>query len=121
MDDDFYDRYGIVLRTSFAAVQSEPIYNVLVWGWGNQRRIIERDGLISFQVTVHSDCCTCGQRVRFVKQQLADENVPCFWTYEAGSLYITVGPPPPQRPSAEMYLSFLLGVRVRVIRYSRPN
>jgi hypothetical protein len=123
MDDDFYDSYGIVLKTWFAAKKSESkknSYSVIVWGWNDHRRIIERDGLISFQVTVHSqdrDCYTCKERVCFVKQQLADQNVQCFWTYESddASLYVTVAPPP-QRPSAETYLSFLLGLPV--VRYS---
>ena len=123
MDDDFYDSYGIVLKTWFAAKKSESkknSYSVKVWGWDDHRRMIERDGLISFQVTVHSqdrDCYTCKERVCFVKQRLADQNVPCFWTYESddASLYVTVGLPP-QRPSAEKYLSFLL--RLPVVRYS---
>jgi hypothetical protein len=121
--DDFYDSYGIVLKTWFAEKGSESIYNVLVSGWSDLRRIIERDGLISFQVTVHSqdrDCFTCKERVRFVKQQLADRNVQCFWTCDSDddTLYVTVGPPPP-RTSAERYLSRLL--ILPMIRYGRPR
>jgi hypothetical protein len=117
--DDIYDSYGIVLKTWFAAKKSESknhSYYVRVWGWDHQRRIIERDGLICFQVTVHSqerDCYTCKERVSFIKQQLADQNVECFWTSESddASLYVTVGPPP-VRASTETYLSFLLGLPV---------
>ena len=124
--DDVYDRYGIVLKTWFAE-ESEPrknSYSVIVWGWKYHRRIIERDGLISFQVTVHSqddcNCYTCKWRIRFVKQQLADQNVQCFWTYESddASLYVTVGSPP-QNPSVETYLSILLGLPIE--RCSSPR
>ncbi len=122
--DEVYDSNGIVLKTWFAAKGSESknnSYYVIVWGWNYHRRIIERDGLISFQVTVHShDCYNCKERVCFVKQQLADQSVQCFWTYESddASLYVTVGPPP-QHASVEMYLSFLLGLPV--VRYSSPS
>jgi hypothetical protein len=99
--DEVYDRYGIVLKTWFAEASEfrKNSYSVIVWGWNYHRRIIERDGLISFQVTVHGqdcDCYTCKWRVCFVKQQLADQNVQCFWTCESddASLYVTVGSPP---------------------------
>jgi hypothetical protein len=122
--DDVYDTYGIVLKTWFAEEGSESSYNVLVSGWSDLRRIIEKDGLISFQVTVHSqdrNCYTCKERVRFVKQRLADRNVQCFWTCDSDddTLYVTIGPPPPQRPSPQMYLTFLLGLPV--IRCSSPS
>jgi hypothetical protein len=121
--DDVYDSYGIVLKTWFAAKRSESkknSYYVVVWEWNYHRRIIERDGLISFQVTVHcrdGNCYTCRERVSFVNQQLVDQNVQCFWTHEPDddSLYVTVRPPP-QRPSADVYLSFLLGLPIA--RYS---
>jgi len=125
--DDVYDRYGIVLKTWCAAEEGESrknSYSVIVWGWNYHRRIIERDGLISFQVTVHSphdcNCYTCEWRVRFVTQQLADQNVQCFWTYESDddSLYVTVGSPP-QRLSPETYLSILLGLLIE--RCSSPR
>ena len=124
--DDIYDRYGIVLKT-WAAVKGseseENIYNVTVCGWSYLRRIIERDGLISFQVTVHGqdrDCYSCKERVQFVKQQLADRHVQCFWTCDSDddTLYVTVGPRPP-RTSVERYLSCLL--ILPMIRYGRPR
>ena len=121
--DDAYDSYGITLKPWFAAKgtkSKQNSYNVIVVGWQYQRRVIERDGLISFQVTVHRPerCCwTCEWRVSFIKQQLADHHVQCFWTADPGSLYVTVGPAPPKRPSAETYLSFILGLPV--LAYSR--
>jgi hypothetical protein len=76
--DDIYESYGIVPKTWFAAKGSESknnSYYVMVWGWSDRRRIIKRDGLISFQVTVHSQrCYTCAERICFVKQQLTDRN-----------------------------------------------
>jgi hypothetical protein len=113
MDDD-YERNGITLKPWFAAKESESMensYYVTVWGWYYDRRVIERDGLICFQVTVHSQeehCWSCEQRVSFVKQQLAKQNIQCFWTQEPGSpsLYVTVVPP--QGTSAEKYLTFIL-------------
>jgi hypothetical protein len=91
--DEVYDRYGIVLKTWFAEASEfrKNSYSVIVWGWNYHRRIIERDGLISFQVTVHGqdcDCYTCKWRVCFVKQQLADQNVQCFWTCESDDAFI---------------------------------
>jgi hypothetical protein len=123
--DDAYDSYGITLKPWFVAKgtkSKQKSYNVIVVGWKEQRRVIETDGLISFQVTVHRPerCCwTCKERVSFVKQELADYNVQCFWTCDPddGSLYVTVGPAPPQRPSADTYLSFILGLPV--LAYSR--
>jgi hypothetical protein len=118
MDDD-YDSYGIAIKTWFAAKGDEShknSYYVRVEGWHYDRRIIKRDGLISLQVTVHCQdrCCyTCKERVCFVQQQLANHNVQCFWTCEPenGSLYVTVGPPPPGT-SAEIYLMLLLELGV---------
>ena len=113
MEDDYESYYGIVVKTGFATMGTESnSYYVIVENWHYDRRIIERDGLISFQVTVHPEdsyCYNCKDRVRFVQQQLADRNVQCFWTYEPddASLYVTVGPPP-KRTSAEMYLMLLL-------------
>lgn len=108
--DDAYD--GIAPKTWFAATGSEKSYNVIVWGWSRSRRVIERDGLVCFQVTVHNQeswCYTCKERLLFVTQQLSDHNVQCFWTHDPddGSLYVTVGPPP-QGISVEIYLSRLL-------------
>ena len=128
--DNVYDSYGIVLKPWFAAKGSESktnSYYVMVWGWSKLRRIIKRDGLISFQVTVHHKenrvCYTCAERICFVKQQLVDQNVQCFWTTEPDYedfLFVTVGPNPP-RTSVERYLSRLL--RLPMIRYrmSRKN
>jgi hypothetical protein len=115
--DDVYHRYGIVLKTWFASgsESTENSYHVLVCGWNYHRWIMERDGLISFQVTVHGqdrDCYSCKERVQFVKQQLADQNVECFWTTERDyedCLFVTVGPKPPCT-SVEIYLSRLLGL-----------
>ena len=120
--DNPYDAYGIVLKTWFAPKENESrenSYEVYVSGWSHSRRLIERDGLVSFQVTVHSqerNCYTCKERVCFIKEQLANQNVQCFWTYEPddASLYVTVGPPSPElrrypRLTPELYLSFLLG------------
>jgi hypothetical protein len=121
-----YDIYGIVLKTWSAKENEsrENSYRVEVSGWYHSRRLIERDDLISFQVTVDShDCYTCKERICFVKEQLDQQNVQCFWTYEDASLYVTVGPPPPELRiflesrlcpglplSPEWYLSFLLGL-----------
>jgi hypothetical protein len=113
MEDDYDSYYGIAVKPWFATMGTESkSYYVIVETWHYDRRIIERDGLISLQVTVHcedSHCYTCKQRVRFVQQQLANQNVQCFWTYEPedASLYVTVGPPP-KRTSAEIYLMLLL-------------
>jgi hypothetical protein len=125
--DHVYDRYGIVPKPWFAAKGSESknnSYYVMVWGWSRLRRIIKRDGLISFQVTVHHRenrvCDTCAERIRFVKQQLADQNVACFWTAEPDYedfLFVTVGPKPP-RTSVERYLSRLI---FPMIRYRTPR
>jgi hypothetical protein len=79
-------------------------------GWTYPRQIIEKDGLVCFQVTVDGEgCSTCKERVAFVKQQLADQNVRCFWTLDPDNflLYVTVGPPP-HGVSVEDYLSRLL-------------
>jgi hypothetical protein len=101
----------------------ERSYRVHVLGWKYSRRIMFRDGLISFQVTVCDDSCwTCKERVLFVKQQvdylnaveLTQKNstllpVQSFWTYESGSSYITFSPP--RKPmSGKRYLSILLGL-----------
>jgi hypothetical protein len=97
-------------------------YEVIVSGWSNRRRVIERDGLVCFQVMVHKyGCYTCSERVLFVQEQLDDQNVQYFWTDEDGLMYVTVGPPPPEllgHPglSPEWYLSFLLGLVIY-----RPN
>ena len=117
MDDDYESYYGIEVKTWCGAKGTESnSYYVIVEGWRDERRIIKRDGLISFQVTVHPEdsyCYTCKDRVRFVQQQLADRNVQCFWTCEPddASLYVTVGPPP-KRTSAEMYLMLLLELAI---------
>jgi len=108
--DDVYD--DIAPKPWFAATGSEKIYYVTVWGWSHSRRVIERDGLVCFQVTVHNQdswCYSCKERLLFVKQQLANGNIQYFWTHEPddASLYITVGPPP-QGVSVEIYLSGLL-------------
>jgi hypothetical protein len=119
MDDDYDSYYGIAVKTWFGPKGNEKNSRyVNVCGWHYGRWIIERDGLISFQVTVHSQehhCYSCKDRIGFVKQQLADQNVQCFWTCEPddGSLYVTVGPPPPGT-SAEMYLSCVLGLPVQM-------
>jgi hypothetical protein len=108
--DDVCESNGIAPKTWFGANGGEKSYYVLVWEWNYARQVIERDGLICFQVTVHcQDCYTCKERIAFVKQQLADQNVQCFWTHEPDnpSLYVTVGPPP-EGVSAEAYLSHLL-------------
>ena len=94
----------------------EPSYSVSVLGWQELRRVIFRDGLISFQVTLfrHDYCSTCRERVRFIVQQLVDRNVQCFWTCEPddGSLYVTFRPPN-KRMSLKRYLSMLLGLPIR--------
>jgi hypothetical protein len=122
MEDDYESHYGIVVKTGFGAKLSDKNSRyVRVSGWRNDRRIIERDGLISFQVTVHSSWCPqCELRFWFVQQQLIGQSVRCFWTCEPddGSLYVTVGPPP-RGTSAEMYLSRIL--RLPVQMYSSPT
>jgi len=125
--DNVYDRYGIVLKPWFAAKESESensSYYVMVLGWSYLRWIIERDGLISFQVTVHNRengvCYTCAERIRFVKEQLADQNIACFWTTEPDHedcLFVTVGPKPPCL-SVDVYLSRLI---MPMIRYRTPR
>jgi hypothetical protein len=110
--EDAYDKYGITVKNGFAATASESTksYHVSVRGWNYERRIIERDGLISFQVTVHGPSCQgCyGRRVFFVQALLAVKKVQCFWTREPddGSLYVTVGPAPPHM-TTQMYLAEL--------------
>jgi hypothetical protein len=108
-----YDRYGITIKNGFAATAGESTksYHVSVRGWNYERRIIERDGLISLQVTVHGPSCQgCyGRRVFFVQALLAVKKVQCFWTREPDddslySLYVTVGPAPPHM-TTQMYLS----------------
>lgn len=121
--DDTYDTNGIALKPWFAIKPNENIYYLTVLGWSYPRRVIERDRLVCFQVTVHrqdSCCFTCTERVCFVKEQLAVHNVQCFWTREPkdGSLYVTVGPPPDSL-SVEKYLSFLL--KWPIIMDSRPE
>ena len=117
MNDDYDSYYAIAVKTGFGAVGAESkSYYVIVETWHYDRRIIERDGLISLQVTVHCEdsyCYTCKQRVLFVQQQLANQNVHCFWTYEPddASLYVTVGPPP-KRTSGEIYLMLLLELAI---------
>lgn len=127
MDDDYDSYYGIAVKSWFGAKGTESnSYYVIVENWHYDRRIIERDGLISFQVTVHCEdsyCYTCKDRVRFVQQQLAAQNVQCFWTYEPdeASLYVTVGPPP-KRTSAEMYLMLLLELGImRCTSLKKPS
>ena len=95
-------------------------YMVNVLGWRYRRRIIFKDGLISFQVTVCLDSCwTCKQRVRFVEERIDELNavdvnspllpIQSFWTYESGYSYITFSPP--REPmSGKTYLSILLGL-----------
>jgi hypothetical protein len=122
--DNVHDSYGIVLKPWFAAKGCESknnSYYVRVLEWSRLRRIIERDGLISFQVTV-CPCYTGKTRVSYVKQELADQNIQCFWTYESDddSLYITVGRWPP-RTSVERYLSRLLILPMIRYRTPRPN
>jgi hypothetical protein len=115
MADAYDNDYGIELKTWSAAKNGESnknSYYVRVWVWSHLRRVIERDGLISLQVTLHQEdrgCYTCKERVIYVKEVLAEQNVPCFWTREPddGCLYVTVGPLP-QHTSVEKYLSFLL-------------
>ncbi len=107
--DDVYDSYGIAAKL-WLATTNENSYHVTVCGWSHLRRVIERDGLICFQVTVDSQgCSTCQERVSFVKQQLVNHNVRCFWTLEPDdfSLYVTVGPLP-EGLSVVDYLSFIL-------------
>jgi hypothetical protein len=135
--DDAYDSYGITVKTwSYSKVVEsiEKSYDVMVWAvevrkdqgvmvsWMNPRRVIERDGLISLQVTIHrSTSCACKRRVEFVKQWLADQNVQCFWTQEPDdddSLYVTVGPRPPHM-STRSFLFKSLGLFVRP--YSSPK
>src|SRR5215207_2131157 len=127
MDDDYDSYYGIAVKRWFGAKRTESnSYYVIVENWHYDRRIIERDGLISFQVTVHCEdsyCYTCKDRVRFVQQQLAAQKVQCFWTYEPdeASLYVTVGPPP-KRTSAEMYLMLLLELGImRCTSLKKPS
>ena len=127
MDDDDESYYGIEVKAWCGAKGTESnSYYVIVENWHYDRRIIERDGLISLQVTVHCEdrCCyTCKQRVHFVQQQLANQNVQCFWTYEPedASLYVTVGPPP-ERTSAEIYLMLLLQLAIiRRTSLKRPT
>jgi hypothetical protein len=56
--------------------------------------VIFRDGLISFQVTVCTPVCpTCISRVAFVLEQLAQQDIQHFWTYESDLWYITFHPP----------------------------
>src|SRR5919197_704943 len=51
-----YTEYGIELKTWFAENTSGRItYLVSAWPWHCERRIIERDGLVSFQVTIHHE------------------------------------------------------------------
>jgi hypothetical protein len=109
--EDAYDSYGITVKNGFAATAGESTksYHVSVHGWNYQRRIIERDGLISFQVIVHSSrCLGCYRRVFFVQTLLAVKKVQCFWTREPddSSLYVTVGPAPPHM-TTQMYLAEL--------------
>lgn len=98
----------------------ERSYMVNVLGWCYRRKIIFRDGLISFQVTVCGDSCwTCKERVRFVKERIDELNagdvnspllpIQSFWTYESGDSYITFSPPR-QPMSGKTYLSILLGL-----------
>ena len=115
-----YDKYyGIELKTWFGASEPERnCYRIDVMGWHYSRRVIERDGLISLQVTIHHEdhgCFTCKGRISEVKELLACRNAPCFWTREPddGYLYVTVGPPR-QPTSLEEYLTFLLLSPVRV-------
>ena len=86
-DDSVYTEYGIELKTWFAENTSGRItYLVSAWPWHYERRIIERDGLVSFQVTIHlekSACWTCKERVAYVTEQLAEANGSHFWTREA--------------------------------------
>jgi hypothetical protein len=123
--DNVYDDYGVVLKPWFAAQGSESknSYHVNVLGWRYPRRIMFRDGLISFQVTVCGNSCwTCKERVCFVKERVDELNavdlsqvkskllpVQSFWTYEFGSFYITFSPPR-KHMSGKMYLSLLLGL-----------
>ena len=69
-----------MVKAAFGAkISDKNSRYVSVCGWQNDRRIIARDGLISFQVTVHSTWCYyCGSRFCFVQQQLVDRNVQCF-------------------------------------------
>jgi hypothetical protein len=119
MDYD-YDSNEIALKTWFDGKDSESgktrYVTVIPWNYG--RRLIERDGLISLQVTVHRDdrtCWSCKDRISYVKERLAEDNIPCFWTREPddGCLYVTVGPLP-QHTSVEKYLSFLLVLPVHI-------
>src|SRR5262245_2884043 len=85
----------------------ERSYMVNVLGWHYRRRIIFRDGLISFQVTVCGDhCWTSRERVRWVEERVDELNAvdlsqvkskllpfQFFWTYESGLRYITFSPP----------------------------
>jgi hypothetical protein len=102
-----YDSYGITVKTWFTEKATTSYYvwvfefggePVFLCRWSNPRTIEKRDGLISFQVTVHSHrCWTCEHRVRFIQQQIAAQNLQCFWSREpGGSLYVTVRPPPPR-------------------------
>jgi hypothetical protein len=120
MKDPYDNDYGIELKTWFDRKdsESEKTRYVTVYPWHYERRIIERDGLISLQVTVHPDdrgCWTCKERICFVKERFAEDNVPCFWTREPddGYLYVTVGPLP-QHTSVEKYLTFLLVLPVHI-------
>jgi hypothetical protein len=107
-DNDF----GIELKTWLAASESERnSYHVWVWPWNHERRVIERDGLVSLQVTICHEgpaCWTCKDRVSEVNGVLT--NVPCFWTREPDDscLYVTVGPLPPNTPALKYLTSILI-------------
>jgi hypothetical protein len=102
---------GITPKTWAGVAGGENRYYVTGLGWTHRRRVIERDGLICFQVTVGPErsCTTCAKRVSFLKQQLANQNIQHFWTCEPDddSPYVTVRPPHPS-VSSDKYLSFLL-------------
>ena len=122
MADAYDNNYGIELKPWFAAnSESERnSYCAEVFGWQYGRRVIERDGLLSLQVTIHHEdhgCFTCKERISYVKELLAEQNVPCFWTREPDDsyLYVTVGPLP-QHTSVEKYLTFLLLLPVHIYR-----
>ena len=126
MKNPYDNDYGIELKAWSDGKDSEfekRYYYATIYPWSYNRRIIERDGLISLQVTVHPDdrgCWNCKDRIAYTTRRFAEENVRHFWTREPddGFLYVTVGPLPPHR-SVEDYLTVLLVLPVHI--YPSPG
>ena len=93
--------------------------------WSHSWRVIERDGPISLPLTVHHEdraCWTCKERISYLRELLAEQHVPCFWTREPDDdyLYVTVGPLP-QDTSVEKYLWFLLLLPIEIYQPQTPR